>query len=427
LLLRDGDLSRGTISTATALGSPLPSARAASKLPKVLVITPFLPYPLSHGGAVRIYNLCRALAGRVDFALAAVREKNEAIDYQKLHEIFGQVYAVDVDELPSKDSRSPRQVRQYRSRSLRALIASVCRTWNPDLVQVEYTQLASFREAAPQTPALLVEHDVTFSLYRQLAAANPGRETNAEYDRWLRFESHWLGRFDAVWTVSEEDRGLAVHAGSQSDRTFVIPNGVDTSRYVPREEGGAAEILYVGSFRHFPNVMGFDKLRREIMPHVWNRCPEARLRVVAGPGYENFWRQFSRDGSAELSDQRITVHGFVEDLRPLYATATAVVAPLDVSAGTNIKVLEAMACGRAVITTPAGCAGLGLRHRHDAMICADAAEFGDAVCELLASSGLRSQIASAARRTAEDRFSWTAIAEKAYGSYLDLIPAGKKP
>ena len=121
------------------------------------------------------------------------------------------------------------------------------------------------------------------------------------------------------------------------------------------------------------------------------------------------------------TDARIEVHGFVEDLRPLYARAAAIAAPLEVSAGTNIKVLEAMACGKAIVTTPAGCGGLGLRDGHEALIRADWASFADALCEVLSDAGLRARIGRQARLAAERRFSWSAIQEEAYRSYLQVL------
>jgi glycosyltransferase involved in cell wall biosynthesis len=110
----------------------------------------------------------------------------------------------------------------------------------------------------------------------------------------------------------------------------------------------------------------------------------------------------------------------VEDLRPLYARASVVVIPLEVSAGTNIKVLEAMACGKTVVTTPIGCAGLGLRDGCDAVIRPNWTAFSHSVCELLNDAGARSRIGQSARCTAEERFSWPAIADNAYRSYEAL-------
>jgi polysaccharide biosynthesis protein PslH len=390
------DLARGNI--AFAIGRSQAMSRKS-----VLIVSPYLPYPLSHGGAVRIYNLCRALNSRVDFMLACFREKNDTVDYGKLHDVFREVYVLDKDEKASRDASLPQQVREHSSASLRALIADR----KPDVLQIEFAHLAHFRDAAPETPAILVEHDLTFMLYHQLAARK-------EYERWLRFERHWMARYDAVWTMSEEDRTRAIAEGAPAGSTAVVANGVDIERFVALPDSGEMEVFYVGSFRHLPNIIGFEKLRNEVMPIVWRRFGGARLRVVAGPEPERYWRA-PRD-----LDSRIQVHGFVEDLRPLYSKAAVVAVPLAVSAGTNIKVMEAMACGRAVVSTPVGCAGLGLVDGQDALIRSSAEDFAGAICDLLADPVGRQAIAERARRTVEQRFSWNAIADCAYASYLQL-------
>ena len=245
------------------------------------------------------------------------------------------------------------------------------------------------------------------------------REARLEYERWRAYEGRWLRAFDAVWTMSDEDRRIALREGSSAASTFTVPNGVDTLRFVPRRDvDEVAEILYVGSFRHLPNLIGFGILCREVMPEVWRSHPDVRLRVVAGPQHEMFRERF-RSGTPAAVDARIEIHGFVSDLRPLYARASVVAVPLAVSAGTNIKVLEAMACGKAVVSTPVGCAGLGLRDGAELLV-RDAAGFADAIGDLLENRVRRSELGSAARRTAEQRFSWKVIADRAYQSYLDI-------
>jgi glycosyltransferase involved in cell wall biosynthesis len=392
----------------------------ASGRMRVLLVSPFLPFPLSHGGAVRIYNLCRALAGRVDFALAAVREKDENVDYARLHEIFREVRVVDLDERASSDERLPKQVRHHRSQSFRALIAEMSQTWKPDVLQIEYTHMAAFGDCAPGVPSILVEHDLTFSLYRQFAESQRNTEAWREYERWRAFEHERLRAFDGVWTVSEEDRRLAIHeSGCAAESTFTVPNGVDTERFQPGGQvAGEPEILYVGSFRHLPNLLGFDALRREVMPRVWARNPGVRLRVVAGPKYEEHWAKFAASSGGRITDPRIAIHGFVEDLRPLYERAWAVAVPLEVSAGTNIKVLEAMASGKAIVSTPTGCAGLGLVDGGELLVREDWAGFADAVTQLVADGKLRQRLGARARAVSEARYSWHAIAGRAWESYL---------
>lgn len=410
-------LARGNIAFSSRTMAP---ARVSGQdRLKVLLVSPFLPFPLSHGGAVRIYNLCRVLSERVDFILVAVREHQEAVDYEKLHDVFREVYIVDIDETSPAPDALPQQVRQLECPSLRALIAEICREWRPDLVQFEFTHTAGLRDSAAGVPAILVEHDITYGLYRQLAEAEPDRKSRREYERWLAFEKRWLREYDAVWTVCEADRREAIETGwRHPDRTFNVPNGVDIRRFAPAEQACAPlDILFVGSFRHLPNVRAFEALTSDIMPLVWARFPQAVLRVVAGPRHEWFWKRNRRRNPSGALDPRIQMHGFVEDLRPLYAEAAVVVAPLVVSAGTNIKILEAMACGKPIVSTQPGCSGLELADNADLLIRDGAEPFAAAVCDLLAQPELRRQIGSRARQTVEERFSWTALAACAMESY----------
>ena len=401
---QEPDLARGNIAFPSG---PLKLSRGAR--PKVLLVSPYLPFPLSHGGAVRIYNLCRELSDRLDFLLVCFREQGESVDYEKLQEVFGQVYVVDRDHKAVTGSPLPQRVTEYDTRTLRALIADLCEREQPDFFQLEYTQLGSLRDAAPGIPAIWVEHDVTFPLYRVMGNA-------AEAAQWEEFERSCFGNYDAVWTMCEEDRQAALAAGASADRTLVVANGVDTHRFRPqRSPSPLPELLFVGAFRHYPNVLAFETLQRQVMPAVWARFPQARLRVVAGVEPHHYWKG--------ALDSRIDLQEFVPDLRPLYSNAWVVLAPLPVSAGTNIKVLEAMACGKAVVTTPAGCRGLNVVDSQDCVIREPGNSFAAAILALLADESLRDRIGQHARQTMERRFSWAAIADQAYPHYLELQAA----
>jgi polysaccharide biosynthesis protein PslH len=406
---RDPLLARGNI---TQPINPGPGFRG---LPRVLVLSPYLPYPLSHGGAVRMFSLCRALSNRIDFVLACFREKNDITNYDKLFEVFREVYVVAIDEKHAVLD-TPAQVAGYESTSMRALIPEICYRHSIDLLQVEYTQLAAYRETVPLLPSILVEHDITFTLFRQLAEREPGTQAVKEYEKWLRFERDRLKAFEAIWTMSGYDRDQAITEGSIAEQTLVVPNGVDLDRFhCGPETEDRPEILYIGSFRHKPNCLGFDELRHSVMPVVWEQFPDAVLVVVAGPDHEKYW-----PGSREL-DSRITVQGFVSDVVPLYKTCSVVAVPLPVSAGTNIKLMEALSCERAVVSTPVGCIGLNLRDGEDLLVREPGSEFAEGICSLLRDRTRRRRVAAAGRLAAEQRFSWNFIGETAMASYAALL------
>ncbi|MCU1325049.1 MAG: hypothetical protein JWN34_419 [Bryobacterales bacterium] len=421
LVLRLGDLApqypelrRGTIGQSPALAS-----RFTGK-PRILVVSPYLPFPLSHGGAVRIFNLCRELSVEVDFVLACFREEDEYVHYDELYKVFREVYVVDIDEQES-DSSVPPQVSEYRSSAMRTLIQNLCEDRAIELVQLEYTQMAEYRNCTGDTPVLLVEHDITLSLYRQLAELSGTDSALRQSGLWQRFERDALADVSAVWTMSRDDRALALEYGADEDNTLVVPNGVDLNRFQPSQKTGTAPtLLFVGSFRHLPNLLAFEALRDTILPEVRKRVPRVQLHVVAGPDHERAARSAGR---AALLDPvpGIRMEGFVQDLQPAYRECDVVVIPLPVSAGTNIKLMEAMACGRAVVSTPVGCHGLGLRDG-DELVIRDLAEgFAAAIADLLEDRENRSRLAANARRTAEKHFGWHNIAGHAHASYAQLL------
>jgi glycosyltransferase involved in cell wall biosynthesis len=411
---------RGNVVSAPALRKDF---RAG--LPRVLVVSPYLPFPLSHGGAVRIYNLCRALANEVDFVLACFREANETVCYPELHEVFREVHVVDIDE-KYPDAFVPRQVAEYRNSAMSELIRSKCLSGEIDIVQLEYTQMAEYADHTGAVPLILVEHDITFTLHEQLARTLGTPGALQQYELWRSFERSALQCSNAVWTMSEHDRAIAVEHGAPRRSTSVVPNGVDLRRFTPeRRETAGHSLLFVGSFRHLPNLLAFEALREIIMPEVWKVLPDVTLNVIAGPSHERAVDAAKKRRLLD-PDPRIQIQGFVDDVRPAYRECDVAVIPLPVSAGTNIKLMEAMACGRAVVSTPVGCQGLGLQDESDLLIREADAGFAEAIIRLLTDEVLRTRIADIARQTAELRFGWDYIASAALETY-DALRSGAAP
>jgi glycosyltransferase involved in cell wall biosynthesis len=265
---------------------------------------------------------------------------------------------------------------------------------------VEYTQLAEYGGD------ILVEHDVTFDLFGQIARRTRTLSTWWDWFRWRRFETRAVRRYFKVVAMSPKDAAML----RPYTEATVIENGVDLARFAPQPETPGQRLLFIGSFRHFPNIEAYRFFTGEVWPRLRGQMPEIELTVACGADYLTYWRAFT-DSSGPAPDPRIRLLGFVADVRPLYVETNLVIVPTTVSAGTNIKVLEAMAMERAVVATPSGCAGLGLRHGDSVWIAESAEAFAAGIGALLADPGRRRQMAQAARRHAH-RFDWAAVGEK---------------
>ena len=364
-------------------GRPTSPARA-----RAAVVTPFFPWPLSHGGAVRIYHLLKEAAVEYDIDLYAFAEHETEADLAELARFCHRLFLLPKPRYrePNWSTLLPPQVHEYWSPELARLLAM----HRAPVTQIEFTQLALY------TREILVEHDITADLYRQIYDRDPSAMNWWNLWRWQRCERRAIGRAEAVVTMSEKDAVLAHHP-----QAVVIANGVNLTLFQPSPEpAGPPRLLFIGSFRHFPNVSAL----RFFLDEVWPALPDdLELTVVAGPGPELYW-----PGSLPRLD-RVRILGYVADVKPLYDRSSLVIVPTVVSAGTNIKVLEAMAMERAVVSTSSGCAGLGLVHRESVWVADGASAFIEGVLRLTQDRPMRRRLATAARAHAERNFSWSEL------------------
>jgi ribosomal protein S18 acetylase RimI-like enzyme len=277
------------------------------------------------------------------------------------------------------------------------------------LLQVEYTQLAGY------CGDVLVEHDVTFDLFAQIHQRERSLSSWWNLWRWHRYERRALRRYRATVAMSDKDAKLL-----GVSNVNVIPNGVDLEKFRPVPEPPGERLLFVGSFRHFPNILAYRFFTEEVWPYVRDRFSDATLQVVAGPDPLLYWREHT--GQQEVrADPSIHIQGFIADVRPFYEEANVIIVPTTVSAGTNLKVLEAMAMERAVVSTPSGCAGLGLEHGQSVWIGDTAKEFAEGVAALLNDSDLRARIGAAARAHAQRSYGWARLGNLQIGLWRGLL------
>ncbi len=389
------------------------AGRSPSRNPKVLVASPYLPFPLSHGGAVRMYNLMRRTAGSFDQVLVSFTETGEPPPAELL-EICVELVMVKRNgshSLPA--SRRPDMVEEFCSPDFRAALRDAVRTWKPAVAQLEFTQMAQYAVDCAPAPVILVEHDITYDLYAQLLAPDEDWDVRRQWKRWRRFETAAWRQMTRVVTMSEKDRAAVSGA-----RAVALPNGVDVERFRPSgREPESRRLLFIGSFAHLPNLLAAEFF----LAQVWPLLPDAKLHIIAGARHEYFLERYRDRVRLNLDQPGVELEGFVSDVRPAYDRAAVVVAPLIASAGTNIKILEAMAMGKAIVSTPAGVNSLDLSPGEDFILTTNAAEMAQAIERLLADPPERERLGATARSRVEREFGWDDIARRQAELYRELM------
>jgi len=372
--------------------------------PMVVLASPYLPFPLSHGGAVRMYNLMRRTASGWAQILVAFCDQL-APPPAELLAICHQVILVRRHGTHyRKESPRPDTVEEFDSETFRACLKQTVHQWKPAAVQLEFTWMAQYASACASARTILVEHDITFDLQEQLLATRPDNwELRQQLEKWRAFETAAWREVDCVVTMSEKDAARVTGA----KEVVCLPNGVDTERFQPVEnEPDPHRLLFIGSFAHLPNLLALEFFLRDVWPLLG---PGYTLHVIAGSRPE-YYLDFHRGRvTVDLTQPGIELEAFVSDVRGAYARAGLVLAPLTASAGTNIKVLEAMAMGRVVVSTPAGINGLDLSAGTDVIVTPTAVEMAHQIRQLSSDPRRRKQIEQAARETAL-RFDWRQIA-----------------
>jgi GT2 family glycosyltransferase/glycosyltransferase involved in cell wall biosynthesis len=408
-------LTNGTVSV-------FPGKQPTGK-PRVLIASPYLPFPLSHGGAVRMYNLMRRASAEFDQILVVFSETAAAPAPEVLDIAVETVVVLRIGSHSPPFHGRPDVVEEFASPSFHAAIEASVRKWRPGIVQLEFTQMAQYAVACGPAKTVLVEHDITFDLYEQLAVIGENWDLRRQLELWRKFETAAWSDVNTVVTMSEKDRALiAATASSPAARAITLPNGVDLDRFHPcLREPEPGRLLFIGSFAHLPNLLAVEFFLKQVWPLVTGKIPDATLHVIAGRRHEYHMARLADRVKLDLTHPGVEVEDFVSDVRPAYHQAALVIAPLPASAGTNIKILEAMAMGKAVVSTPAGVNGLDLTPGRDFVLVKTAEEMAEAIYDLLSNPGTRKAVEVAARQRVERDYDWSQIALRQAALYRQLL------
>jgi len=256
---------------------------------------------------------------------------------------------------------------------------------------------------------VIFTHNVESEIWRRHAETKTGMFGKllygAQYRRMMRYEARTLGRFDGVLAVSDADRDTfsRLYPGAIRRPAHVVPTGVDTDYFAPSPSGpDSREMVFTGSMDWLPNEDAMVFFCRDVLPIIRAQEPAVRLTIVG---------RAPTPAVKRLADAAfVQVTGRVDDVRPYMKDAAVYVVPLRIGGGTRLKIFEAMAMGKAVVSTTVGAEGLPVTSGDHVMLADDPRTFADAVVRLMRNVDRRREIEAAARALVVERYDWSAVA-----------------
>jgi glycosyltransferase involved in cell wall biosynthesis len=399
-------------------------AEAASRARSILLVAPSWPHPPTWGFATRVYNLAKQLSARHHVTLLAYGAGDVTAAANGAGPIFESVQFVPHPAARRSKRRAQAtsllSSRSYhvgglRSASMDAAFERLLSERSFDLVQVESSQMAITRSASG-IPFVLDEHNIEYLLLRRLAEVetSPDRKAfgyiEAAKVRWEEVKS-WRQCDGAVFT-SQADLDV-MRAPFPEKPACVVPNGVDDEYFRPSDdEPEASTVVFTGSINYRPNTDAVAYFIKEVMPQLLRLKPSAKF-VVVGQGVP--------DSLLRMAGANVEFIGAVPDVRPYVARAGVVIAPLRVGSGTRLKILEALAMGKPVVTTTIGCEGLSVVDGEHLVVADDPQPFAEAVARLISDRKLAMELGRSGRALIERDYSWSVVVQHLERFHTQLI------
>jgi glycosyltransferase involved in cell wall biosynthesis len=404
--------------------------------PPLLFLSQCLPYPPDSGVKIRAYHVLKQLRQDFDVTVLSFSRRNHQPDassreagWQALRQLgldalepltIGSDHSrarTAWDHLRSLATRRAYTFYQYRSAAFRRQLESVISRTGVSLVHLDSIDLHGAIDDLPAVPFVCTHPDVESHVLRRRAETASGalgwyihhQATLVE-----RTERSLCPTFAANLVVSELDASR-LRALAPGAEVVVTPNGVDTTYFTPPLNGRSpsGRVIFVGPTFFDPNRDAAEFFLEDIWPRVRARHRSASFHLI-GRGAPGHRARFS-------VHEGVTAHDYVPDVRPHLADADCAIVPIRVGGGTRLKILDAWAMGRALVSTSIGCEGLRAIDGENILVRDTPAGFADAVVEVLADPELRDRLGRNGRRTVEDHYGWDTIGSGIRRLYSQLV------
>jgi glycosyltransferase involved in cell wall biosynthesis len=409
---------------------------------RLLFLSHRVPYPPHNGAAIRTWNILRLLAQDFEVAGLCFDRPDPHLAHVPLAERMaamngvGRFRLAPIPQLASRvrlvadHARSVATGRPYtwyvhESGEAHRIVSELLRGFDPHVVHVDSMDMVRLLPWLEGRPTVVTHHNVESQLLERRSAGESsgwrGRYLRLQAERLRAAEAHWMPRVALNVVVSPEDeevfRGIA-----PTGRYAVVPNGVDADFFRP-QPGPTEGCVFVGGTTWHPNRDALHWFVDAILPRLRAAGEEAPVTWV-GRVTEEERRRF--DGVEGLH-----LTGYVDDIRPYLARAACFIAPMRFGGGTRLKLLDAWAMGKAIVSTGPGAEGLGGVDGEDILLAEDPDAFVIAIRRVLHDPSLRARLGAGGRAAVESRFSWDVIGRRMSNLYRTVaglpLPATPAP
>ena len=394
---------------------------------RILLVTHFFPYPPNDGGRLGYFNPIKYLSRKNEVVLASMIEPGE-LHY--VSEMKSYCLGVETCMRPrGLDSwrltrgllcDPPGSASKFWDSGFKNVLRKCIAQYAFDIVEFEHLNTAAYRQLVKNVPCVLREHNVEYKVWERYA-----QHAQGTLEKWYvarsaprvrAYEAKMAPRFARCLTVSKADARYLADVAPTA-RVEAIASGVDTEYFYPSPE--VAEdpyrMVFAGSFEWKPKQHNLRVLLAEIMPRIRARIPQATLDVV-GKGVPDELRRLGEHTPG------VTVTGMVPDVRPYIGRSSLVLNYLESGGGIALKVLEAMAMRKPVLSNSLGCEGIEVENGRDACLADGPEQFALAAARLLGDRGARQMLAENGYRKVMAQYAWEVIVsrlERLYESVLE--------
>jgi glycosyltransferase involved in cell wall biosynthesis len=387
--------------------------------------------PVDTGGKIRSFNILQQLSKDHELTLISYYGGRRDPDYEAaLPKQFPQSQVVYTAAADSEGFRglldylyrlprfAPYSVSKFTHPSVRKLVASQLSGGQFDVAICDFLAASLNFPVKLPMPCVLFQHNVESSLWQRMATTESHSLRKLAYAlesaRMSRYERRTLARFHHIIAVSENDRQQMLKMEPACEIT-VVPTGVDTQQFpvAPPSSATPPRIVFTGSMDWEPNIDAVEYFCGQIWPRILAEFPDAIFQIVGRNPFAKVQR---------LASPSVQVTGTVPSVTDYLRDATVVVVPLRIGGGTRLKIYEAMAMGKALVSTSIGAEGLSFENGRDLLLADDASSFGDAILLLLRDAQVRRKFEQAAVQLAA-QFDWSVVAGQ-FAEVLQKIASG---